>query len=150
VTADGDVLGPVRGRGVVASRDALRGAVVGWPRIWLRLEGFAALLAGAALYLRSDGDPIWLVPLVLAVDVSMVGYLAGPGPGSITYNLAHNWAVALLVIGAGVFLAVPALVLAGAVLVAHVGFDRLAGYGLKYPTGFSDTHLGRIGRQPQG
>ncbi|HET8568702.1 MAG TPA: DUF4260 family protein [Candidatus Limnocylindria bacterium] len=24
--------------------------------------------------------------------------------------------------------------------------DRLFGYGLKYPTSFSDTHLGRIGR----
>jgi Domain of unknown function (DUF4260) len=27
-----------------------------------------------------------------------------------------------------------------------VGIDRLAGYGLKHPTGFGDTHLGRIGR----
>ncbi len=38
------------------------------------------------------------------------------------------------------------LVLAGAVLVGHVGMDRLAGYGLKYPTAFRDTHLGRIGK----
>jgi hypothetical protein len=25
--------------------------------------------------------------------------------------------------------------------------DRLAGYGLKFPTSFHDTHLGRIGRR---
>ena len=31
-------------------------------------------------------------------------------------------------------------------LLAHTGMDRAVGYGLKYPTGFSDTHLGRIGR----
>jgi hypothetical protein len=30
---------------------------------------------------------------------------------------------------------------------AHVGFDRALGYGLKYATAFGDTHLGRIGKQ---
>ena len=30
---------------------------------------------------------------------------------------------------------------------AHIGFDRMLGYGLKYPTGFGDTHLGAIGRR---
>ena len=27
---------------------------------------------------------------------------------------------------------------------AHIGADRLLGYGLKYPTAFTDTHLERI------
>lgn len=36
--------------------------------------------------------------------------------------------------------------LAASVVAAHVGFDRALGYGLKLPTGFKDTHLGRIGR----
>ncbi len=26
---------------------------------------------------------------------------------------------------------------------AHIGFDRMVGYGLKYPTDFFDTHLRR-------
>ena len=75
------------------------------------------------------GNPWLLVPLVLAVDVSMVGYLANPRVGAVTYNALHSW--------------LPGL---GAILVAHVGMDRLLGYGLKYPTSFADTHLGRIGR----
>jgi hypothetical protein len=33
-----------------------------------------------------------------------------------------------------------------AVWAAHIGFDRMLGYGLKYSSAFSDTHLGRIGR----
>jgi hypothetical protein len=37
--------------------------------------------------------------------------------------------------------------LAGAILIAHVGMDRALGYGLKFPTSFQDTHLGRIGRR---
>jgi hypothetical protein len=122
------------------------GAVTGMPRAWLRVEGAAALAAGVAIYLAQGGQLIWLVPLLLAVDVSMAGYLAGPVAGSVTYNVAHNWATGILVLGAGWAATAPALVLAGAILVAHVGMDRAAGYGLKYATAFRDTHLGRIGR----
>jgi hypothetical protein len=32
------------------------------------------------------------------------------------------------------------------VLIAHVGMDRAVGYGLKLPSSFQDTHLGRMGR----
>jgi hypothetical protein len=42
--------------------------------------------------------------------------------------------------------AIAPLALFGAVLIAHVGMDRALGYGLKLPTDFRDTHLGRIGR----
>ena len=123
------------------------GAVVEWPRIWLRLEGLAAFVAGVAGYRWAGGDLLWLVPALLLVDVSMVGYLVGPHPGAITYNVAHNWFTALVVLGLGLIAALPALQLAGCVLVAHVGIDRLAGYGLKYAPGFGDTHLGWIGRR---
>jgi hypothetical protein len=121
-------------------------AVTGSPRTWLRVEGAAALIAGAAVYLTAGGPLLLLVPFVLAVDISMVGYLAGPRTGAMVYNVFHNQAAGLLVLGAGVVSGVVPLVLAGAVLVGHVGMDRLAGYGLKYPTAFRDTHLGRIGK----
>lgn len=121
-------------------------AVEGMPRAWLRVEGLAALAAGAAVYLHLGGQLVWLVPLLLAVDVSMIGYLAGSRAGAVTYNLAHNWAVGLSVLGAAWWLGLPVLALAGAILVAHTGMDRAAGYGLKYPTAFGDTHLGRLRR----
>ena len=35
----------------------------------------------------------------------------------------------------------------GALWALHIGADRALGFGLKYPTGFGDTHLGRIGRR---
>jgi hypothetical protein len=37
-----------------------------------------------------------------------------------------------------------------AIWAAHIGFDRMLGYGLKYSSSFNDTHLGRIGRQAAG
>jgi len=121
-------------------------AVSGLPRLLLRAEGAAALAAGVGLYLHLGGGILWLLPLLLAVDVSMVGYLAGPRPGAIVYDAVHNWALGLAVLALAWFLASPAIALAGAILVAHTGMDRLAGYGLKYPTSFGDTHLGRMGK----
>ena len=47
-------------------------------------DRFAELLSvcGAALYLWMNGDPVWLLPLFFAADLSMLGYLAGPRPGA--------------------------------------------------------------------
>jgi Domain of unknown function (DUF4260) len=113
----------------------------------LRAESLAIFVTGVLLYLQLNGHALWLLPLLLAPDVSMVGYLAGPRAGAVTYNLAHNLVTALLVLAVGWFAAIAPLALAGAILLAHVGMDRTLGYGLKLPTSFQDTHLGRIGRE---
>jgi hypothetical protein len=46
-------------------------------------------------------------------------------------------------------LAQPIALTIALIWLAHAGFDRLLGYGLKYPTAFTDTHLGRIGKSSQ-
>ena len=112
----------------------------------LRAEEVAIGLAGIAVYLALGGSGLLLVPLLLAFDLSMAGYLAGPRLGSITYNAAHNLVIALLALGIGWWASLAWLQLLGALWLAHVAFDRALGYGLKLPTDFRDTHLGRIGR----
>jgi hypothetical protein len=112
-------------------------------RFWLRIEGLAAFVAGFALYASSGGEWPWFFALLLVPDLSMAGYAAGPTPGALVYNAVHNWAVGLAIVGLGLAVGATPLVLAGAILVAHVGMDRVAGYGLKHPTGFRDTHLQR-------
>ena len=126
--------------------DGAAGAVTGAPRFWLRIEGLAILAAGVGLFLQLGGWLVAMIPLILVVDVSMAGYLAGPRPGALLYNLFHNWAIGVAVLALAWWLASPPIGLAGAILVAHTGMDRAAGYGLKYPTAFADTHLGRLGR----
>ena len=116
---------------------------VGWI---LRGEAIAIFAAGVLAYFQLNGHPLWLLPLLLAPDISMLGYVRGPAVGAVTYNLVHNLAVALLLLAVGWLAAIAPLALAGALLVAHVGMDRAMGYGLKLPTDFRDTHLGRIGR----
>ncbi len=117
-----------------------------WIRPWLRAEGAATLAAGLVGFLFL-GLPWWAFLLLLIVpDVSMVGYLRGPRLGAILYNLAHDLATGVVVAGAGLAIGSVPVAAAGAILVAHSGMDRMMGYGLKFPSSFKDTHLGRIGR----
>jgi Domain of unknown function (DUF4260) len=122
------------------------GMTTGAVRTWLRLEGLAAFGVGVVLFGISGGNWLLLIPLLLLPDISAIGYLAGPRIGTFTYNLVHNWAPGFVILGIGVWLASPAIVLAAAILIAHVGMDRAVGYGLKLPSSFHDTHLGRMGR----
>jgi hypothetical protein len=112
----------------------------------LRAESLAIFVAGIGVYLQLNGHPVWLLPLLLVPDVSMIGYLGGPRLGAITYNFGHNLVTALGVLAIGWFAAIAPLALLGAILVSHIGMDRVLGYGLKLPSDFRDTHLGRIGR----
>jgi hypothetical protein len=122
------------------------GADQAWIRPWLRAEGLATFAAGLAGFLFL-GLPWWAFLLLLIVpDVSMVGYLRGPRAGAIVYNLAHDLATGVAIAGVGLAIGSVPVVAAGAIFVAHSGMDRMAGYGLKLPTSFQDTHLGRIGR----
>jgi Domain of unknown function (DUF4260) len=115
-------------------------------RAWLRLEGAAVFVAGLILY-GQLGAPWWLVlPLLLLPDVSAIGYVAGPRVGALTYNLVHNWAFGLAVLGIGLATDAGPIAILGAAAIAHVGMDRAVGYGLKLPSSFQDTHLGRMGR----
>lgn len=116
-------------------------------RGWLRLEGAAAFVAGLALFGWLGGPWLIILPLLLLPDLSAVGYLGGPRLGAFTYNVVHNWALGLAVLGLAVATNSMPLAIAGAVLVAHVGMDRAVGYGLKLSTSFHDTHLGRMGRE---
>jgi hypothetical protein len=46
----------------------------------------------------------------------------------------------------GLALASPLVLSIAMIWLAHIGFDRALGYGLKYSAGFGFTHLGRIGK----
>jgi hypothetical protein len=114
--------------------------------LFLRSEGLALL--GLSVFLYAWLDQSWLLfaLLILAPDLSMFGYAAGPRAGAISYNIAHTYLIPASLIVAGVAGGTETLLAVALIWFAHIGMDRLLGYGLKLPTGFRDTHLGRIGR----
>lgn len=122
------------------------GAAHGMPRTLLRLEGLA-MLAGALIAYDQIGAG-WgaFALLFLLPDLSMLGYLRGARMGALLYNAAHSYLGPAALIALGVLGAQPVALAGGLVWLAHIGFDRMLGYGLKYREGFGATHLGRIGR----
>lgn len=124
----------------------MSGETAGAVRWVLRLEGLCVLVAAALFYPKLGLGWGTFALFFLVPDISFLGYLAGPRVGAITYNTAHSYIGAIACLVAGSLLAVPGFSCAGVIWCAHIGFDRALGYGLKYPAGFSVTHLGLIGR----
>jgi hypothetical protein len=114
------------------------------PRVLLRAEGAAVAVAAIALYFHAD-YPWWLlVALALAPDLSIAGYVLGPTVGAAIYDAVHTYSLPIALAAIGVIADTETAVQLGLIWFAHIGVDRAIGYGLKYPTGFKDTHLQRV------
>lgn len=120
-------------------------AVSGGVKWVLRIEGLAILLI--SIYGYSYREFSWVIFFVffLAPDLSFLGYLVSSKVGAISYNFAHSLIGAALCFGLGIFYPNEILSIVGTIWLAHIGFDRALGYGLKYSKGFGYTHLGRVG-----
>jgi hypothetical protein len=129
--------------------------VTGKPRRWLKLDGLT-LLAAALVLFATTHQPWWLIPLVILLpDLSMLGYLRGTRFGAALYNLGHTYLLPTALSLAGLAGHHRLALAVGLVWLAHIGMDRLAGYGLKYDAGFQHTHLsspanGKQPRRPSG
>jgi hypothetical protein len=140
-------ISPIEFRTRPAPSRSEAGSVAASVRGLLRLEGLVAFAAAVGVYVHAGFSwPVFAL-LFLAPDLSMLAYLGGPRAGAIGYNLAHTYALPLLLTLAGFAGGVSAAAAGGLIWIAHVGFDRMLGYGLKYSTGFGDTHLGHFGRR---
>jgi hypothetical protein len=131
---------------IAADGGATDGIVEGTPRRWLRVEG-ATLLAGSLIAYSTTDQAWWLVPLtVLLPDLTMIGYLGGTRLGARLYNLGHSTPLPAATVAIGWWQDKSLVVALGLIWLAHIGLDRLMGYGLKYDDHFQHTHLGRLGR----
>jgi hypothetical protein len=116
----------------------------------LRLEEIAMLCISIYLLYALKVDWWFYLLMILGPDISMVGYVAGPKVGAFSYNLFHHKMIAIVVFIIGVTSSTWLLQAIGAVLFGHSSMDRIFGYGLKYNSAFSETHLGKIGPKKQG
>ena len=89
---------------------------------------------------------MWFFILLLAPDLSMVGYLVSTKIGAFAYNLAHHKGMAIIIFLMGMYLKIQTMQFAGIILFSHSSMDRIFGYGLKHTDSFQNTHLGIIGK----
>jgi hypothetical protein len=114
------------------------------PRLLLGAEGVAVAAAAAAVYFYAD-YPWWLfVALVLAPDVSLLGYLLGPRVGAVCYDALHTYVGPVALGAIGVIADAEVASRLALIWLTHLGADRALGYGLKYPSAFKDSHLQRV------
>ena len=112
----------------------------------LKLEELGLFVLSIFLFSQLHIAWWWFPALILAPDLSMIGYAAGNKIGAYVYNFFHHKGVAIVFYLTGFYLDFPWLTITGVILLGHSSMDRIFGYGLKYIKGFSYTSLGVIGK----
>lgn len=84
------------------------------------------------------------MPLFILPDVSIIAYLANARIGAIVYNAVHTYVGPLALGGYSFETGHQTLLLFALIWIAHIGLDRLLGFGLKYPTVFRTPHHSEI------
>jgi hypothetical protein len=122
-----------------------QGAVTGYLNWILRLEGLAVFVSALILYHQVIGQSWTLFFLLFFFpDIGFLGYLGGKKIGALSYNALHTY-VAPLALGILCWLlSFSDWYFLVVIWVAHIGFDRSVGFGLKYADGFKFTHLGQL------
>ena len=118
-------------------------------RLLQRLEGGAMLALGIIAYAWLGQSWLLFALLFLAPDLAMLAYLRSTATGTLAYNAVHTYVAPALLALLGLAVGPVAFGLA-AIWTAHIGADRLLGYGLKLSSGFDQTHLGPIGKARRG
>ncbi|MFC0562516.1 DUF4260 domain-containing protein [Halalkalibacter alkalisediminis] len=113
-------------------------------KVFLHVEGFAVLVL--SLYFYGYSQLSWLLfsILLLVPDISMLGYLLNKKVGAILYNSFHTYSLSIGIVIFGIIISNSNILAIGLIWSAHIGMDRMLGYGLKYPRAFKDTHLNRV------
>lgn len=109
----------------------------------LRAEGAMVLFIAMTAYYYLGFSWWFFAVIFFTFDVSMIGYVLNAKIGAIAYNIVHSYFVALACIGVGYFASYSEAISFGIIWMAHIGFDRMLGYGLKLES-FKQTHLGSI------
>lgn len=125
------------------------GNVIGAVKWTLRAESVAIVIAALLLYSQYEFSWSLFAVLFLFPDLSLFAYLISNKVGAIAYNAAHSLIGALFIASLGFVNELPVFQISGLVWIAHIGFDRALGYGLKYQRGFGCTHLGLVGKAKQ-
>lgn len=110
----------------------------------LHIEGLVVLVLSIYFYFHLQFSWIVFLVFLLAPDLSALGYLKTVKIGSVLYNLFHTYTIPAIIMICGLLIHNDFALMISLIWIAHIGMDRMLGYGLKYPTKFQDTHLNRV------
>ena len=114
------------------------------PAMMLRLEGLAVLLLALFAYSRFEFSWLVFFLLLLWPDIAIVAYAINKELGTAVYNLLHTYTLPIIFIAVSILFSWTFGIQFALIWFAHIGMDRLFGYGLKYKSEFKDTHITRL------
>jgi hypothetical protein len=114
------------------------------PSLLLRTEEAAIILATLFAYQHLRASWLLFAILFFTPDLFMLGYTVNTKIGAATYNLVHTLTLPLVLLLIAYIQHWPLPTALALIWTTHIAFDRLLGYGLKYPTAFKDSHLQHI------
>lgn len=104
----------------------------------------AVLALSVLIYRHDQFSWVLFAAFFLAPDLSMLGYLANVRVGAGVYNFVHTFVATGVLFAIAILASRRQLLPVALIWTAHIGFDRMLGFGLKYPTRFKDTHLQHV------
>jgi hypothetical protein len=114
----------------------------------LRLECLLVLLITIFLYQELGGDWTTFTIVLIAIDLSMLGYIVNNHIGGLVYNIGHSYIIPRILLLTALVFNIRPLLLFAIIWNAHISLDRALGYGLKHES-FHLTHLGPIGKKAE-
>jgi hypothetical protein len=114
------------------------------PATLLRIEEALVLILTLFAYQHLHYSWLLFAILFLIPDLFMLGYTINPMIGAATYNLVHTLTIPVALLLASYIQQWRLTEALALIWTAHIAFDRLLGFGLKYPTSFKDTHLQHV------
>lgn len=113
-------------------------------RIMLHIEGLVVFLSTIALYWHIGANGWMFILLLLAPDLAFLAYMVNKSVGIQLYNLVHTYTLSISLAVISLLAGWQLGIALGLIWTAHIGLDRLVGYGFKYGSEGKDTHLQRL------
>jgi hypothetical protein len=110
----------------------------------LRVEGLVTCLGSLimAIWLQT---PWWLILVgFFAADITLLAYKVNTMVGAKWYNASHTLSIPVPLLMVGIIFNVPWLNFIALIWMSHIGYDRMKGFGLKYPHDFNDGFLQHV------
>lgn len=114
------------------------------PKLLLHFEGLGVLVGACVLYAHLGYSWVRFSIFILAPDVALLGFLVNNKIGAIAYNSVHTYVAPLALAGLLFATKQPEWFWIPLIWTAHIGMDRLCGYGLKYKVNPKQTHLHKV------
>jgi hypothetical protein len=108
-----------------------------------RLEAAGVMVGCIALYFSRDFSGGMFALYFFTPDLSILAYIKGPRLGAAAYNTVHCYLFPTAIGGYALLNADGLALQVALIWGAHISFDRVVGWGLKYPDSFCNTDLGQ-------